>query len=137
MHKVTLYLNETYKSASERGKEKTPKHAFLMIHYQLLMIFLRFSPSSSLRPPCFCQISSAGPSGSWSLAYRLHYSPKASPSAIIFLCLSPTLPPALMGTKVFPPSCHLRPPSPLLSFPPSCLQRPDPCLSPLLLLLPK
>lgn len=36
---------------------------------------------------------------------------------------------ALMGTKVLPPSSHLKPSS---SFLPSCLYRPDPCFSPLL-----
>lgn len=100
IHKETLSL-ETYKQIYIRKKDrKTPKQAFLMLHHQLLMVFLYFFPSSFLS---FCQISSAGPSQSWSLAFRLHYSPKARPCSIIFLCIPhPRLSSTLTGTKVFP-----------------------------------
>lgn len=70
-----------------RVKEKQPTMHFLMINHQL--VFPILSPSFLLPP--FCQISSVCPSRGWSLAFRLHYSPKARPSSIIFLCLSPTL----------------------------------------------
>lgn len=46
-----------------------------------------FSSFCFLRPP-FYEISSDGPCRLWSLAFRLHYSPKAKPSSIIFHCLS-------------------------------------------------
>lgn len=142
MHNETLSLENTDKSTSESEKDKKKKHPnmpFLMIHHQLLMVSLHFSPSSFLLPSSFCQISSAGPSCSWSLAFRLHYSPQAGPSSIIFLCLFPT-PACLLPS--WGPKPSLRPvisDSHLLSFsiPSSCLQRPDLCLEPLLSLRPQ
>ena len=51
------------------------------------MAFQQISPFSFRLPSPFCLISSAGPCQLWSLAFRLHYSPKTKPSSIIFLCL--------------------------------------------------
>lgn len=84
MHKERHSVENTYKSTSERGKEKHPKmHSLNGLPPFLSLVF----PSSSF----FLSDFISWPIPGWSLAFRLHYSPKARPSSIIFLCLSPTL----------------------------------------------
>ncbi len=84
MHKETHSLEITYKSTSERGKEKHPNmHSLNGLPPFLSLVF----PSASF----FLSDFISWPVPGWSLAFRLHYSPKARPFSIIFLCLSLTL----------------------------------------------
>lgn len=131
MHKETLSFENTYKSAS-------PKHAFLMIHHQPLMAVSIFLPHLSFFPLLSVRFHQLALLQLIS-CFQITRLPKGQAPLYHLPLFIPhsRLSPALVGTGVFRPSCHLRPPSPVLSFPPSCLQRPDPCLSPLLFLLHK
>lgn len=86
----------------QRKEKKRPKHAFF--NDPSLTLRGLSSPLSHFFPFSFCQISSAGPSHSWSVAFRLHYSPKARPpppsSSSVYPHSRPSS--ALTGTKVVP-----------------------------------
>lgn len=85
------HSEEAHTETSEKGKRDFQTCLFNDPSLVLYVPPPFFSLFLFLLPLSFCQISSAGLSWGWSLAFRLHYSPKTKPPTISFLCLSLTL----------------------------------------------
>ena len=125
MHKETLSLENTHTQIYIRER-KTAKHVFLMIHHQLLMVFLHFFPFSFFLSVRFHQLAlpAAG------LLPSDYTTPQRPGPSLSSSSVYPRLPACLLsswGDRSLPlPSCHLRPQISSSFFSPKSRPEPHP-----------